>query len=56
MDERFEELARLVGEQLARRWVERAAEPAPPGAKPQGDVAAVQDHDRPDPTPLQRDR
>lgn len=28
MDERFKELAHLVGEQLARRWVERSVEHA----------------------------
>ena len=26
MDERFEELARLLGEQLARRWVGRSSQ------------------------------
>ncbi|MGB7160776.1 MAG: hypothetical protein WBD40_22115 [Tepidisphaeraceae bacterium] len=55
MDERFKELARLVGEQLAQRWVERATESDPSCAKPQGDAAVIDDHEAADSTPLQRD-
>jgi hypothetical protein len=40
MDERFEELARLVGEQLAQRWMARA-ERDPCGAERQIAAAAV---------------
>ena len=49
MDERFQELARLVGEQLAQRWAARAPQREPPRAEPRRDVGAEGEHDQPHP-------